>query len=61
MNGLLSRQFQIYIQFWEYILLSLFFSVPGYKKLDSGLAWLGLGGKAFLINQCNLCNRALLY
>lgn len=60
MNGLLNRQFQIYIQFWDYILLSPF-SFPGYKRLNSGLTWLGLGVKAFLINQCNLYNRTWLY
>lgn len=36
-------------------------SFPGYKSLNSGLAWLGLGVKASLINQCNLSNRTLLY
>lgn len=42
-------------------IINSFFSFPGYERLNSGLARLGLGVKVFLINQCNLYNRTLLY
>lgn len=42
-------------------IIKLFSSFPGDKRLNSDLAWLGLGVKASLINQCNLHNRTLPY